>query len=243
MSTIRGLCWRSRSLLVCAVTVSLLIGCENSVSKEGPERSAPHKPGTPLNEVASNESTAQEDVNESAAVGSTDDSDPSRQTAGSTDQQKKDQQKNTTVGSAAEDPPLPDQPLPDQPLPDPPLPDPPLPDPPAGSIAANRELAEDPEPTEAQLKPLPAPEGAKRFSAEDPIWFDPVRKAVVLDGVVCMRRGVLELLASRGKTHESIVRVAVMPSVVHTVLLLAGAEPVRRQVGKLNSSRHGAPRS
>jgi hypothetical protein len=86
------------------------------------------------------------------------------------------------------------------------------------------EADQEDRPTPQQLKPLPAPEGAKRVSTEHQVWFDPQRKQVIVDGTVCLRRGVLELLACQSKTHEAVIQLNAPPSVVHAMLLLAGAE-------------------
>jgi hypothetical protein len=80
-------------------------------------------------------------------------------------------------------------------------------------------------PTPQQLKPLPAPEGSKQVSKEHRLWFDPQRKHVIVDGTICLRRGVLELLACQTKTHEAVIQLNAPPSAVHALLLLAGAEP------------------
>ncbi|NIM09974.1 MAG: hypothetical protein GTO53_12770 [Planctomycetales bacterium] len=89
-------------------------------------------------------------------------------------------------------------------------------------------LADPPDPEGAaaaeQPQPLPAPEGAQRMSQEYQVWFDPQRKRVMVDGTICLRQGVLELLACQTKTHEAVVKLHAPPSVVHAGLLLAGAE-------------------
>ncbi len=78
-----------------------------------------------------------------------------------------------------------------------------------------------------KLSLLPDPEGAKRLSPTDRIWVDPVRKIVVVDGHVSLRKGYLEMFACPAgtKEHESIVAVDAQAYLVHTGLLAIGAVP------------------
>jgi len=92
------------------------------------------------------------------------------------------------------------------------------------TAAGPNDADKEDEPTPQQLIPLPAPEGAKRVSKKHQVWFDPQRKRVIVDGTICLRRGVLELLACQTKTHEAVIQLNAPPSVVHAMLLLAGAE-------------------
>jgi hypothetical protein len=76
-----------------------------------------------------------------------------------------------------------------------------------------------------------APEGLVKLSKGSDLWLDTKRKAVVVDGQVCLREGLLEMFAcTKGtKEHESIVSVNCLAEEVHAGLLAAGAkagEPV-----------------
>lgn len=65
---------------------------------------------------------------------------------------------------------------------------------------------------------------------EQRVWLDftnKEKKAIVLDGEICFRRGALELLVTQegGKEHESVIKVKAAPSTIHTALLLIGGNP------------------
>lgn len=99
-------------------------------------------------------------------------------------------------------------------------------------------------PSEAPAAPAPAlpPEAASpaesgteqppplvRLSPTSQIWLDTRRKAVVVDGQVCLREGPLEMFAcpKRTKEHESVVSLNCSAHEVHAALLAAGARPGR----------------
>jgi hypothetical protein len=69
--------------------------------------------------------------------------------------------------------------------------------------------------------------GLVKISKKHPTWLDTKRKAVVLDGEVCLREGQLEMFACpKGtKEHESIVAIDCLPEEVHAGLLAVGAKP------------------
>jgi hypothetical protein len=71
------------------------------------------------------------------------------------------------------------------------------------------------------------PDGLMRLSKTHDVWLDTKRKAVVIDGEVCLREGQLEMFACpKGtKEHESIVALNCLPEEVHAGLLAAGAKP------------------
>ena len=73
----------------------------------------------------------------------------------------------------------------------------------------------------------PTPEGLVKLSKTHPLWLDTKRKAVVIDGQVCLREGQLEMFACpKGtKEHESVVVLDCVPQDVHTALLALGAKP------------------
>lgn len=75
--------------------------------------------------------------------------------------------------------------------------------------------------------PLPEPVGAKRLSPRYPIWIDMKEKAVLVDGQICLREGMLEMFActKNTKEHEAIVSADTKAYLVHTGLLALGAEP------------------
>ncbi len=90
------------------------------------------------------------------------------------------------------------------------------------SVAAARLFADEPKaPVE------PTPEGRVKLFPKSDVWLDKNRKAVVVDGQVCLREGQLEMFACpRGtKEHESIVALNCQSQDVHAGLLAAGAKP------------------
>jgi hypothetical protein len=83
----------------------------------------------------------------------------------------------------------------------------------------------------AETKPddvsnLGDPKGLKRITKDYDIWIDEKRKAVVVDGQVCLREGQLEMFAcpKGSKEHESVVAVNAKPQFVHAALLAVGAK-------------------
>ena len=59
-----------------------------------------------------------------------------------------------------------------------------------------------------------------------PIWIDPKEKAVIVDGQISLREGMLEMFACTRNTkeHEAIVSADTKAFLVHTALLSLGAE-------------------
>jgi hypothetical protein len=82
---------------------------------------------------------------------------------------------------------------------------------------------------EEAAKPAEEPEleGLVKLSKTHPLWLDTKRKAVVIDGVVCLREGQLEMFACpKGtKEHESVISLDCVPQEVHAALLALGAKP------------------
>jgi hypothetical protein len=76
---------------------------------------------------------------------------------------------------------------------------------------------------------LPEPKGAKRLAPEYDVWIDPKRKAVLVDGQISLREGMLEMFACTRNTkeHESIVSANTKAYIVHAALLSLGAETGR----------------
>ncbi|MEM1305622.1 MAG: YdjY domain-containing protein, partial [Planctomycetota bacterium] len=75
--------------------------------------------------------------------------------------------------------------------------------------------------------PLPPPADAVRVNPRAPVWVNREKRLVMVDGVVSLRRGLLEMFACpRGtKEHESVVAVSSPAFVVHAGLLAVGAQP------------------
>lgn len=73
---------------------------------------------------------------------------------------------------------------------------------------------------------LPVPAGAKKLSPTYSIWLDPREKAVLVDGQICLREGMLEMFACtrNSKEHEAIVSANTKAYLVHAALLSLGAE-------------------
>ncbi len=70
------------------------------------------------------------------------------------------------------------------------------------------------------------PEGLVRLDPEQEVWIDRKNKLVVVDGVVVLREGQLEMFACpvRSKEHESVVAVNSKAFLVHTALLAVGTK-------------------
>jgi hypothetical protein len=79
---------------------------------------------------------------------------------------------------------------------------------------------------EDPAKPEKTPEGLVKISKLHPTWIDTKRKAVVIDGKVCLREGQLEMFACpKGtKEHESVIALDCLPEEVHAGLLRVGAK-------------------
>jgi hypothetical protein len=102
----------------------------------------------------------------------------------------------------------------------------------SGVTRESYSLAQEPAPpenTDATPSPpkLPEPKGAKRLSPEYDIWIDPKERAVLIDGQISLREGMLEMFACirNTKEHESIVSANTKAYLAHAALLSLGAEP------------------
>lgn len=73
---------------------------------------------------------------------------------------------------------------------------------------------------------LPEPAGARRLDPHYPVWIDTKEKAVIVDGQICLREGMLEMFACTRNTkeHEAIVSANTKAYLVHAGLLSLGAE-------------------
>lgn len=107
-------------------------------------------------------------------------------------------------------------------------------EPPIATPASTAEVTKAPNDSPQVKKQVPAPKlpepkGAKRLSPDFDVWIDPTRKAVIVDGQICLREGMLEMLACTRNTkeHESIVSANTKAFLVHAGLLSLGAEPGR----------------
>jgi hypothetical protein len=80
-------------------------------------------------------------------------------------------------------------------------------------------------PAQADAAADPANKDLVRLSEKGEIWLDLKRKAVVVDGQVCLRQGTLEMFACpKGtKEHESVVSLNCKAQEVHAGLLRVGA--------------------
>jgi hypothetical protein len=93
------------------------------------------------------------------------------------------------------------------------------------SIEANGVAAA---PSELPAPPkLPEPDGAVRLSPKFDVWLDAKQGVVIVDGLVSLRRGMLEMFACTRNTkeHESVVSVNTQAFLVHAALMRLGAEP------------------
>jgi hypothetical protein len=95
-----------------------------------------------------------------------------------------------------------------------------------------RPIAADDQPAQAASQPRSAaaaavPDGLTKLSQTNDVWLDMKRKAVVVDGQVCLRQGLLEMFACpKGtKEHESVLSLNCKAEEVHAGLLAVGAKP------------------
>jgi len=90
--------------------------------------------------------------------------------------------------------------------------------------AAEPAKADETKPAAAPAEPDPP--GLTRLSKTHSIWLDTKRKAVVIDGEVCLREGQLEMFAcpKNTKEHESILSLNCSAEEAHAGLLAAGAK-------------------
>jgi hypothetical protein len=99
----------------------------------------------------------------------------------------------------------------------------------AGQAESQDRITEQPKAAEAaaQTPESGTPEGLTKLSEKNDVWLDTKRKAVVVDGQVCLRAGQLEMFACpKGtKEHESVVSLNCMAEEVHAGLLAAGGKP------------------
>jgi hypothetical protein len=74
---------------------------------------------------------------------------------------------------------------------------------------------------------LPPPKGAKRLDPEADAWLDAEQGAVIVDGNISLREGMLEMFAClrNTKEHESIVSANTRAFLVHAALVGLGADP------------------
>jgi len=96
------------------------------------------------------------------------------------------------------------------------------------SIGQETEKPAEPK-TEAKTEAPTAeksPEGLVKLSKKHDVWMDTKRKAIIVDGKICLREGQLEMFACpKGtKEHESIVALNCLPEEVHAGLLALGAK-------------------
>lgn len=71
------------------------------------------------------------------------------------------------------------------------------------------------------------PAGLPRLAKDQKVWIDLEKKAVVADGVICLREGQLEMFACpKGtKEHEAVVSLDAKAKFVHAGLLRLGLKP------------------
>ena len=94
---------------------------------------------------------------------------------------------------------------------------------PTSADEASKTRPDDSAPAQAK----PAPRRIVRMTEDYDLWIDPKRKLVIVDGVVCLREGQLEMFACpKGtKEHESVVALNCKSRYVHAALIAVGAEP------------------
>ena len=100
---------------------------------------------------------------------------------------------------------------------------------PKAKAAAETTPAKEPEAKTEKPKRIPGKpdaNGLTPLSDVNDIWLDAKRKAVIIDGEVCLREGQLEMFACpKGtKEHESVVSLNCTAEEAHAALLAAGAK-------------------
>ncbi|MCR9118702.1 MAG: YdjY domain-containing protein [bacterium] len=93
-------------------------------------------------------------------------------------------------------------------------------------LASNWGFADDAGEEEPKFKQFEPPTNAKRLNKEAEVWVDGKNKQVIVDGVVSLTEGQLEMFAcpKRTKEHESVVAVNSPAQFVHAGLLAIGAK-------------------
>lgn len=96
---------------------------------------------------------------------------------------------------------------------------------PNAKVAAADEKSKVDDP--AKEAPSPDNSGLKKITKDHAVYLDLKRKAVVIDGEICLREGQLEMFACpKGtKEHESVVSLNCTAEQVHAALLAVGAKP------------------
>ncbi len=95
---------------------------------------------------------------------------------------------------------------------------------------ANSQGPDAKQPAAKQVKPPPDDKaGLQRLSPESAVWLDKENKRLIVEGEVCLTRGLLEMFACPRDTkeHESIVAVQAKAYVIHAGLLALGAKQGR----------------
>ena len=93
--------------------------------------------------------------------------------------------------------------------------------------ADDKPPAEPAEPAEVPFakQQFQPPVGLLRLAKDHDIWIDLKRKRVVIDGVVCLREGQLEMFACprQTKEHESVIALNCKAREAHAALIVVGA--------------------
>src|SRR5437588_6725568 len=94
-------------------------------------------------------------------------------------------------------------------------------------VAGQESQPRQPREEAAKAAESPAVAGLVKVSPTGDVWLDTKRKAVVVDGQVCLREGQLEMFACpKGtKEHESVLSLNCQAEELHAGLLAAGAKP------------------
>jgi hypothetical protein len=97
----------------------------------------------------------------------------------------------------------------------------------ATTSAKEGQAAKQREEAKAPARQLPEPKNAQRLWPNLPVWLDKTENAVIVDGQISLREGMLEMFACTRNTkeHESIVSANTKARAVHAGLLALGAEP------------------
>lgn len=100
-------------------------------------------------------------------------------------------------------------------------------DPKAKAVAKEEPKSEEPAKETTKESAKPNNSGLKKITKDHDVYLDLKKKAVIIDGEVCLREGQLEMFACpKGtKEHESVVSLNCTSEQVHAALLAIGAKP------------------
>lgn len=84
-----------------------------------------------------------------------------------------------------------------------------------------------PPPPAASSLQIEPPKTAKPLNPAGTVWLDTVNRKVILQGQLCLREGLLEMLICKAQTkeHESVISIDADAYAIHAALMALGAKP------------------